>query len=273
MYGADPHQQPPQPPPPPASAAGLRRYADGVGRAHICIQCGLSLARVHAPPDPHYGLPVVVCPRCHAASVRRPFAGDATRRAAVRAWHTAARLFIRLVLLLAASAITVGMTGEIAGKLERACRRQPLYALLLPDDHGTRDRLASELAREGTVVVGVWALAWVATGLTAGVTFPHWRLRGFVLVVPLAGLGLLALAMCFGFAAALGDGLTPLAALRRQAIPWRDTAAFLVPAGIGLGMAAALYPVGRRTVMGLRGRRSLASRLLKKVRRRKARDA
>jgi hypothetical protein len=33
--------------------------------------CGLDLARVRAAPDPHYGLPMVTCPRCARACVRR----------------------------------------------------------------------------------------------------------------------------------------------------------------------------------------------------------
>lgn len=43
-----------------------------MSRTHICLGCGFELAGVRAPPDPHYGLPVVVCPRCELACVRHP---------------------------------------------------------------------------------------------------------------------------------------------------------------------------------------------------------
>jgi hypothetical protein len=39
-------------------------YSVGVAISHVCMGCGLDLARVRAAPDPHYGLPLVTCPRC-----------------------------------------------------------------------------------------------------------------------------------------------------------------------------------------------------------------
>jgi len=39
--------------------------------AHVCLGCGFDLARVRAFREPHYGLPLVVCPRCQAATTRR----------------------------------------------------------------------------------------------------------------------------------------------------------------------------------------------------------
>lgn len=38
--------------------------------SHTCPTCLTELARVRALPDPHYGLPVVVCPGCGRAVVR-----------------------------------------------------------------------------------------------------------------------------------------------------------------------------------------------------------
>lgn len=38
--------------------------------SHTCPCCCLELGHIRAAPDPHYGLGVVVCPRCRAASVR-----------------------------------------------------------------------------------------------------------------------------------------------------------------------------------------------------------
>ena len=39
--------------------------------AHICAKCGRDLARVRPQREPHYGLNLVRCPKCSAASVRR----------------------------------------------------------------------------------------------------------------------------------------------------------------------------------------------------------
>ncbi|MCH8822627.1 MAG: hypothetical protein IH984_03875 [Planctomycetes bacterium] len=40
--------------------------------SHICINCAKDLARQPAIFDPHYSLPLVICPDCNKASVRRP---------------------------------------------------------------------------------------------------------------------------------------------------------------------------------------------------------
>jgi hypothetical protein len=39
--------------------------------AHVCIQCGWDLARVRPTLEPRYRLPLVICPRCARACVRR----------------------------------------------------------------------------------------------------------------------------------------------------------------------------------------------------------
>jgi hypothetical protein len=39
--------------------------------AHVCLGCGFDLARQRPRKELHYGLPMIVCPRCAAPSVRR----------------------------------------------------------------------------------------------------------------------------------------------------------------------------------------------------------
>jgi len=39
--------------------------------AHVCLGCGAALARIRAIRDPHYRLPIVICPSCGEACVRR----------------------------------------------------------------------------------------------------------------------------------------------------------------------------------------------------------
>ena len=40
--------------------------------SQICLNCAKDLARQPAIFDPHYSLPLVICPNCNKASVRRP---------------------------------------------------------------------------------------------------------------------------------------------------------------------------------------------------------
>ena len=39
--------------------------------AHVCLGCGVDLARTHVIRDPHYRLPIVTCPGCGEVCVRR----------------------------------------------------------------------------------------------------------------------------------------------------------------------------------------------------------
>ncbi len=39
-------------------------------RSHICNSCGHDLSWIKAPPDPRYGLAVVICPKCETACTR-----------------------------------------------------------------------------------------------------------------------------------------------------------------------------------------------------------
>ncbi len=39
--------------------------------AHVCLGCGAALARIRVIRDPHYHLPIVICPGCGEACVRR----------------------------------------------------------------------------------------------------------------------------------------------------------------------------------------------------------
>lgn len=87
--------------------------------AHICRECGLGLGRIRPQRDPHYGLPLVTCPVCGWACVRR-------KSPASVAWHTFLRrslvsflivtkFSISLLLLLFMTA-TIGSiyTGEFS---------------------------------------------------------------------------------------------------------------------------------------------------------------
>lgn len=94
--------------------------------AHICLQCGLDLARIRVSRDPHYGLPLVVCPRCSTACVRR-------RHLIEQGWRTTRRL-IRSLLALGGQLLAVVIIGSAMSSaalgLDRAMMRHDLNWLL-----------------------------------------------------------------------------------------------------------------------------------------------
>src|SRR5262245_7451405 len=82
--------------------------------AQICLDCGLDLARIRIRQDPHYGLPIVHCPRCEAVSVRR------VHPLAV-AWKTIRRvdwsltvLLVQIIFALAFTTATLISTYSLA---------------------------------------------------------------------------------------------------------------------------------------------------------------
>lgn len=74
--------------------------------AHLCIRCGWDLARMRPVREPHYGLPVVTCPRCSRVTLRR-------RHPIWQRWHEFRRVdwsltvvAIQVILLLTLGTIT-----------------------------------------------------------------------------------------------------------------------------------------------------------------------
>ena len=71
-----------------------------VAKSHICPSCLTELARIRAVLDVHYGLPIVVCPSCSAATVR-------TRHPDIEFWRGVRRFHWAMRNLLAKLALTV----------------------------------------------------------------------------------------------------------------------------------------------------------------------
>jgi len=68
--------------------------------SHLCMTCGADLAPIRARREEHYGLPLVLCPRCGTAAVRR--------QRPLRRWRATRRLGISLAALLAQLALLTG---------------------------------------------------------------------------------------------------------------------------------------------------------------------
>ena len=78
-----------------------------MGIAHICLECGQGLARVRVQLDPHYGLLLVSCPRCHAVAVRRPSPAMKQWQAIKRSGLSFGALGLQAVVALALITLTI----------------------------------------------------------------------------------------------------------------------------------------------------------------------
>ena len=74
--------------------------------SHLCISCCFDLARVRVHTDPVYALPIVTCPDCGEAAVRR-------RHPMQRAWRALVRLTTSLILLAFQLAMLIGSMAAV----------------------------------------------------------------------------------------------------------------------------------------------------------------
>ncbi len=94
--------------------------------SHICHACGTELARIAAPPDPIYHLPIVVCP-CGTAHVRRRHPA----RALWRIFFARTKVLLSLCLLCAFFlAPTAGLVGAGHALLFPAINGGPLSSIV-----------------------------------------------------------------------------------------------------------------------------------------------
>lgn len=149
--------------------------------SHICLSCGLDLARVRAVTEPHYGLPLVVCPECSVATVRRKEAVTAAWRRTLR---TAAAIRA-MVLRLAAGAVLMGASVgivfflELEAESDRGFIMEVPGALLTGNSRWTSD----EDWPLAVVFFTVWALVQTGVGILLSGGLAHWRPRALPWVV------------------------------------------------------------------------------------------
>jgi hypothetical protein len=78
-------------------------YHEAMPISHVCTGCGVDLAHLSSEPEPHYGLRVIVCPKCRSASVR-------TREPLIAGWRSARRLAAAGTLAL----LHIGVLGLLS---------------------------------------------------------------------------------------------------------------------------------------------------------------
>ena len=149
-----------------------------VAMEHTCHVCGRALGRVLAPLDPIYKLPVVVCPGCGVACVRRRHPLGTGWRAFQRMRATVAGLAWRVFVAASMVAITIGLAAMVS----ETWRGISLWELLKDVRAGgpEPETIASWRENFGPAIAGV-AGAWsVAAGATLAAGLGHVRRRWMV---------------------------------------------------------------------------------------------
>jgi hypothetical protein len=147
--------------------------------SHPCASCGLELRRIPAPPDPVYGLPVVVCPRCGAAVVRRKHR-TMPRATRLRCCRVAGALLTRAVAALIVTAAMLPLVGLVSEAATQPTLGHALARIAGP----LADPRSSESDRTWFVVMWASLLGLGALGGTlSSLLLPHLRAGGAALVL------------------------------------------------------------------------------------------
>lgn len=127
--------------------------------AHTCARCGFDLSRLRAPVEPIYGLPVVVCPLCREAVVRRLHPVQARWRQARAALVSIVVLGATVVVAAIFAGLLIGLSVGLRVVIVRALSRGEVVWL----------------DEEVILIGGLWCGAAVLAGAWLGVMLPHWR--------------------------------------------------------------------------------------------------
>lgn len=132
-----------------------------MARSHTCPACTSELGKIRALPDPIYALPIVVCPTCATACVRR-------KHTDIEFWRTVRRTIwgVRRVLYtLAAALVVVLFTTGIATSGEE----------LVHDGRATISPLTFAFAGDAVLLLTL-TLAMMLFATVARVLTSHTRL-------------------------------------------------------------------------------------------------
>lgn len=148
--------------------------------SHICLTCGLDLARTRARLDAALKLPIVTCPECGRHAVRR-------RHPVVAGWRRGLKTRQAMWTLIGQLALAFLLVFGVSS-LSRT------FAEVMIEDESTlvsvlRDsfRLESAPGQYDFFMIGPWpASIWLGASIAAGVwlgsAFGHWRRWAIVLL-------------------------------------------------------------------------------------------
>lgn len=226
--------------------------------AHTCSVCGHDLSRMAAPLDAVYRWPIVVCPICTTAVVRRSDGHRLISRRSFRA-ITAVRKLVEASILVCIFALVPVMASfmlhdNLAG--HGLTMSALITGLVTGDD--TIEHWKSDV---GPVMLGAWIIAWLGTGAYLAVAARHSSRPRVILLWLIPVMGLFAMLELERFIDQL-DGwvrsakvgvLPPLHELvPDNALHFEQVvlaAIIVLPLGIPLGLAT------RRTLDGFLSRR------------------
>ena len=100
--------------------------------SHICPSCLTELGRVPALPDPHYALPVVVCPECEYATVRVKHPDRVYWRQMRHLRLSLQRLWLTLLFTALSVGAVIGMVFWIQDELTSRSGRYTMPDLAYP---------------------------------------------------------------------------------------------------------------------------------------------
>lgn len=223
----------------------------------------MELCRLRASLDPIYALPVIVCPGCATACVRRRHPTSAGWRTFLRVFASCRFLVFQLVLL----GVLTLLFGTFLYNLQHDLAREwPMLRAAWSDPQfGGVVGLRRELVRSRTIFELI-AWGFFATGLGAWLVagLAHWRLWKAVLSWAGAMLAVFLVALVLD----CGEVWIDSNLLRGRARAWPDAGSYLgayalalatlplaIPGGaIGLGIRAVARAAARRRFRKARSR-------------------
>jgi hypothetical protein len=147
-----------------------------MAESHVCMSCGLDLARIRAVVEPRYGLPVVACPDCRTVVMRRMDPMVAQWRRTMRVFAAVRAMLVRVVAAVVLMSASVGVVLLLEAEANARGRRLFDLPVLLR---------RNQLGFSGDDWLGVWLFlaSWIGVqagvGVLLSVGFGHWRPRIF----------------------------------------------------------------------------------------------
>lgn len=210
------------------------------------MSCGNDLSRIRAPLDPRIGMPVVTCPACGAACVRRHATALASRRRFRRAFAVGVHLFTRVPVALALVGGTIAMCA-VMRQTQSQTGMSPWEGLLATLGFGDPDLIEVWRGQAGPVVI-VATICWgtlVGAIVTGGLVHVRrrWAVWASLIGAVLACFGVWSLVEGVSIAKRAGQAgpITLYPVMTETMTHFSTTLAYIAPvlvAGVPLGLLA-----------------------------------